>query len=137
MKKYIRSANKFTNKATQLVSKAYTEEGIARRAAEGSHKGESMAQIFQNIMNDPDISFGPADKDGNQDILYKGKNIGWINFGRKMGWIDDKPYQKLQKYVEPEPEEEFEGFEDPSWDGYVEDTYSDEDFSDDVPPADY
>lgn len=136
MKKYIRSANKLTNKATQLVSKAYTEEGIARRAAEGSHKGESMAQIYQNIMNDPDISFGEVDKEGNQDILYKGKNIGWINFRRQMGWIDDKPYQKLQKYVEPDPEE-FEGFEDPSWDDYRRDTYSDEEFDDDVPSADY
>ena len=105
MKKYIRSANKFTNKATQLISKAYTEEGIARRAAEGSHKGESMGQIFQNIMNDPNISFGEEDKEGNQDIFYGKQNIGWINFRRKMGWIDDKPYQRLQKYAEPEIDE--------------------------------
>lgn len=117
MKKYIRSANKFTNKATQLVSKAYTEEGIARRAAEGSHKGESMAQIYQNIMNDPDISFGEVDKEGNQDILYKGKNIGWINFRRQMGWIDDKPYQKLQKYVEPDPEEFDEEYDEDDFGG--------------------
>lgn len=106
MKKYVRSANKLTNKATQLVSKAYTEEGIRKRAAEGSHKGESMTQVYQNIMHDPDISFGKEDKEGNQDILYKGKNIGWINFRRQMGWINDKSYQKLQKYVEPEYDEE-------------------------------
>ena len=120
MKKYIRSANKLTNKATQLVSKAYTEEGIAKRAAEGSHKGESMNQIFNNIMNDPDISFGEEDKDGYQDILYKGKNVGWINFGRKMGWIDEKSYQKLQKYVAPEPDE----FEE----DYDEDTFDEEEY---------
>ena len=114
MKKYIRSANKFTNKVTQLISKAYTEEGIRRRAAEGSHKGESMAQIYQNIIHDPDISFGPENKDGDQVILYKGHNIGWINFRIHKGWIDNEPYQELQKYVEPEPEEseEFEDYDD-------------------------
>ena len=103
MKVYIKSANKFTNKVSQMVSKVYTPEKIAEKS-QGSHKGESMAQIFNNIMHDPNVTFGEPDKGGNQDILYNGENIGWINFQRHMGDISPKGYAKLQKYVEPEPE---------------------------------
>ena len=102
MKKYIRSANKFTNKVSQLVSKKFSEDDIREKAATGTHGDETMAQVFNNIIHDPDIEFGEPDKDGNQDILYKGKNIGWINFQRGMGDINGKAYSKLQKYVEPE-----------------------------------
>ena len=105
MKRYVRSANKFTNKATQFISKAYTPEGIAKRAAEGSRKGESMEQIFLNIMNDPNIEIENQGEPGDHIIFYKGKNIGWVNFERGMGWIDDKAYQQLDKYVAPEEDE--------------------------------
>ena len=107
MKKYIRQSNDFKNKATQFISKAYTEEGIAKRAATGSHKGESMEQVFNNIMNDPNITIENPDQPGNHTIFYKGKNIGWVNFERGMGWIDDKEYQKLEKYVAPEVPEDY------------------------------
>ena len=107
MKRYIRSANKFTNKATQLVSKAFSEDAIAKKS-QGSRKGETMEQIFNNIMNDPDISFGDEDKSGNQVIFYKGENVGWINFRRGMGWIDEKKYNQLEKYVAPEEDEYYE-----------------------------
>ena len=104
MKKYIRSANKFTNKATQLVSKGFSDKYIAKRS-QGSRKGETMEQIFNNIMNDPNITFGEEEKGGNQTIFYNGKNIGWINFGRGTGWIDEKAYLGLEKYVAPEEDE--------------------------------
>lgn len=126
MKRYVRSANKFTNKATQLVSKAYSDEKIAEKAATGSRKGESMMQIFDNIMHDPHITFGEPDKGGNQDIYYDGtNNIGWVNFQRGMGWIDDKAYQKLEKYVAPEiPEEDYDD------ECYGDECYDEDDFDD-------
>lgn len=114
MKRYVRSANKFTNKATQLVSKGFSDKYIAKKAATGTRKGETMEQIFNNIMNDPNIEFGEEDRGGNQTIFYQGQNIGWINFRKGDGWIDDKAYQKLEKYVAPEEDEfeEEEYFED-------------------------
>ena len=128
MKRYVRSANKFTNKATQFISKAYTEEGIAKRAAEGSRKGESMEQIFNNIMNDPNIQFEEPDAKGNQVILYNGKNVGWINFQRGMGWIDEKEYNMLEKYVAPEEDEECVGDEcyDDEYDEEIDEEYNDD-----------
>lgn len=111
MKRYVRSANKFTNKATQLVSKGFTDKYIEKKS-QGSRKGETMEQIFNNIMNDPNIEFGDADKSGNQTIFYKGKNVGWINFNRGTGWIDEKEYFKLEKYVAPEEDEEYIDEED-------------------------
>lgn len=137
MKIYVKSANKLTNKVSQFISKKFSDEEIARRAAEGSYKGESMRQVFDNIMHDPNVTFGDPDKGGNQVIFYNGDNIGWINFTRGMGDISPKGYAKLQKYVAPEPEEEVEELEDPSWDSYAEDTYSDEESFDDEPSADY
>jgi hypothetical protein len=104
MKIYIKAANKFTNKVSQMVSKVYTPEKIAEKS-QGSYKGESMAQIFDNIMHDPNISFGDPNKDGDQVILYNGENIGWINFKRHIGDISPKGYAKLQKYVAPESED--------------------------------
>lgn len=95
MKKYIRSANALTNKTTQLVSKKFSDQEIARRS-EDVRKGESMMQIFQNIYTDPKVSYGDADASGNQDLLYDGKKIGWINFRRRIGNIDEIAYKKIR-----------------------------------------
>jgi hypothetical protein len=102
MKRYIRSANRFTNRATQLVSKAFSEDYVADKAANGMHKGETMQQVWNNIMNDPDIEISEPDTRNNCTIYYKGKNVGWVNFTNGKGWIDDKEYQQLEKYVAPE-----------------------------------
>ena len=103
MKKYIRSANKFTNKATQLVSKGFSDNYIAKRSM-GSRKGESMEQITMNILNDPNITYGEEDKNGNQTLYYSGQNVGWINFRKGDGWIDSKAYNQVAKYKIPEDE---------------------------------
>lgn len=105
MKRYVSSANKFTNKATQLISHVYSPETIADKAMNGSHKGESMWQVFNNIMHDPNVTFDEPDRNGNQVILYNGQNIGWVNFARGIGNIDEKGYRQLEKYVEPEIDE--------------------------------
>lgn len=88
---------------SKLASKVYSPEKIAEKARTGYHGDESMMQVFQNIIHDPHIIIAEPDKKGNSDILYDGKNIGWMNIERGMGWIDDKAYDKLQKYVAPEP----------------------------------
>lgn len=98
MKKYIRSANKLTNAITQRVSQKFDENEILVRSLVGKHKGEPMMYVFFNIMLDPNIHIeDPTRAEGNHTIFYNGKNIGWINFERGMGWIDDKAYDKIQK----------------------------------------
>ena len=125
MKRYIRSANRFTNKATQLISKGFSEDYIKDKAANGYHKDEAMSQVYNNIMNDPNVSFGDKDKSGNQDILYSGKTIGWINFGRGVGNIDKSAYDKLVKYAEPEVDDEV--FIDDSYEDYSDVEFDDDD----------
>lgn len=111
MKVYIKSYNEFTDKATKLVSRAFTDKYIAKKS-EGSRKGESMQQIYLNIVNDPNVTYGEPDKLGRQAILYNGEKIGWIDFGKQDGFIDNKAYEKIAKYVEPEEDEYYEDEED-------------------------
>lgn len=98
MKKYVAGANKFTNKATQLASKMYSDKRILINTLLGQHKGEPMLQVYLNIVNDPNVQFEEPNKNGNQTMLYKGKNVGWINFERGMGWIDEKAYPQIEKF---------------------------------------
>lgn len=102
MKRYIRSANKISNKITQKIAdKKFNENEILVRALAGEHKGEPMMYVFFNIMLDPNVQIeNPTQLEGNHTIFYNGKNIGWINFERGMGWIDDRAYDKIQK-VDP------------------------------------
>ena len=98
MKKYIRSANRLTNAITQKVSQKFDENEVLVRALAGQHKGEPMMYVFFNIMLDPNVQIeNPTQLEGNHTIFYNGKNIGWINFQRGMGWIDDRAYDKIQK----------------------------------------
>ena len=98
MKKYIRSANKFTNKLTQLASRRFNEYEILGRALMGQHDGNPMIYVFFNIMLDPHVTIEDPDRAaGEHEIYYDGKNVGWIDFQRGMGWIDDKAYDKIQK----------------------------------------
>lgn len=124
--KDIKCANKFTNKATQLAGMVYTPKQIIKNSMK-QHKGEPMYQVFMNIMHDPHVNFGEADKHGNFTMFYDDKNIGWINPQRFMGWIDDKAYQKIEKF-------DMSQLEDPELDGLgLDDTHyagADEDFYD-------
>lgn len=99
MKKYIRSANKLSNAITQKIAeKKFSENEILVRALAGEHRGEPMMYVFFNIMLDPNVQIeNPQQLEGNHTIFYNGKNIGWINFERGMGWIDDRAYDKIQK----------------------------------------
>lgn len=127
MKKYVRSATDRSNKMTQTKSKKFSEDEISRRAAEDSRRGESMQQIYRNIMNDPDVEFGDADAEGNQTLFYKGTNVGWINFRRGMGDINNKVYTQIKHAAKARPDY---GNEDVFVDDSYED-YSDVEFDDD------
>ena len=96
MKRYIRTATDRSNKMTQTKSQKFSADEINRRAREDSRRGESMQQIFQNITSDPDTEFGEADENGNQTIFYKGQNVGWINYRRGMGDINNKVYTQIK-----------------------------------------
>jgi len=98
MKRYIRSANWLTNKATQLYSKKFDENEILVRALLGQHKGSPMLDVFFNIMSDPNVTIeDPGRAEGAHTIFLNGKNVGWLDFQRGMGWIDDKAYNKIQQ----------------------------------------
>ena len=102
MKRYVKSANWLTNKATQLYSKKFDENEILVRTLLGRHNGSPMLDVFFNIMTDPNIQIeDPQRQEGPHNIFYNGKNIGWLDFQRGMGWIDDKAYDKVQK-LDPE-----------------------------------
>jgi len=102
MKRYVKSANWFTNKATQLYSKKFDENEILVRTILGRHDGSPMLHVFFNIICDPNVQIeDPQRAEGEHTIFYNGKNIGWLDFQRGLGWIDDKAYQKIQK-VDPE-----------------------------------
>lgn len=95
MKRYIRTATDRSNKMTQTKSQKFTDEDIARKSND-VRRGESMAQITRNILNDPDIELGEADSEGNQTLIYKGQNIGWINKSRRIGDINNKAYTQIK-----------------------------------------
>ena len=98
MKRYIRSANWLTNKATQLYSKKFDENEVLVRALLGQHKGSPMLNVFFNIMTDPNVTIeDPERAEGAHTIFLNGKNVGWLDFQRGLGWIDDKAYEKIQQ----------------------------------------
>ena len=134
MKKYISCANKFTNKATQLASKAFTDKYIIKKALIGAHRGEPMVQVFMNIINDPNVQFGEPDKKGNSTIYLKGYNVGWINPLRGMGWIDDQAYANIQKFDMSQLQSANLFDDDFDDDGYLEDDYDRYDFEDEINP---
>ena len=102
MKRYVRSANWLTNKATQLYSKRFDENEILVRTILGRHNGSPMLHVFFNIICDPNVTIeDPERAEGEHTIYLNGKNVGWMDFQRGMGWIDDKAYDKIQK-VDPE-----------------------------------
>lgn len=78
---------------SRSLAKQLTPDYISHRA-EGMRRDESMAQVFQNIVRNPHITIADADKSGKSDLLYDGKNIGWIDMSRGVGWINDKQYDK-------------------------------------------
>ena len=98
MKRYVKSANWLSNKATELYSKRFDENEILVRTILGRHKGSPMLHVFFNIIGDPNVQIeDPERAEGSHTIFYNGKNIGWLDFQRGMGWIDDKAYEKIQK----------------------------------------
>lgn len=96
MKVLIKGATDSSNKRTQTLSKKFTSSDVADKATTGTRKGETMAQIVQNIFNDPDITFSRPDAEGNETIYYKGTNIGWLNKRRGIGDINNKVYTQIK-----------------------------------------
>lgn len=80
---------------SKLASRAYSRDRISRKARTGSRNGQSMEDIFRTIMTDPDVEIGKSDRHGDQTIRHKGRDIGWINPNRGLGWVDDKAYDRL------------------------------------------
>ncbi len=77
---------------SKLASKIYSPEKITEKVRTGYHGDETMMHAFQNIIHDPNSIIAEPDKKGNSDILYNGKNIGWMNIEQGVCWIDDKEY---------------------------------------------
>jgi len=112
MKRYVRSATDRSNKTTQTKSKKFSRNDIARKSND-SRRGETMAQITRNILNDPDMEMGEADSEGNQTLIYKGQNVGWINKRRGIGDINNKVYTQIKHAAKARLEaEEAEDIED-------------------------
>lgn len=80
--------NKITYATTKIASKTYSEKAIAKKS-QGSRNGESMMKIYAKIMSDPAVSV----VDGK--LIMHGKEIGWIDTERCMGWIDEKAYAQV------------------------------------------
>lgn len=99
MKRYVKSANWLTNKATYMYAKKrFDENEILVRTILGKHDGSPMLHVFFNIIGDPNVTIeDPERAEGKHDIFYNGKKIGWLDFQMGMGWIDDKAYDKIQK----------------------------------------
>lgn len=99
MKRYVKSANWLTNKATyEYAKRRFDENEILVRTILGRHDGNPMLHVFFNIIADPNVQIeDPERAEGQHKIFYNGKNIGWIDFQMGMGWIDDKAYDKIQK----------------------------------------
>ncbi len=95
MKRYISTATDRSNKMTQTKSQKFTRDDVMRNA-NNVRRGETMSQIVHNILNDPDIELGTPDSEGNEAIIYKGKNIGWINKRRGIGDINNKAYTQIK-----------------------------------------
>lgn len=81
--------NRFTEKATRLISKMYSQAAIAKKSF-GQRDGESMMTIFLKIMSDPRLEIDTAGK-----MFFENKEVGWIDFNRGIGWIDDKAYESI------------------------------------------
>ena len=107
MKKYRRytkassnvtAANKLTNAITERISQKFDENEILVRALVSNHKGSPMIDVFLNIIANPFVQIDdPERAEGSHTIYYNKKNVGWIDFERGMGWIDDKAYDKMEK----------------------------------------
>ena len=104
MKKYIRTATDRSNRGTWTKSQKFSRREIHRRAAEDSRRGESMQQIWTNIQRDPDVKFGPEDDQGKCTIFYKGENIGWVDYHRGMGDINNVKYTQIKKAAKQRPD---------------------------------
>lgn len=97
MKRYVR-AGKLKNFVTQQISKKFDENEILCKALLGTHGGSPMMYVFFNIMLDPNVEIeNKDDPHGAHTIFLNGKNVGWIDFERGIGDIDDKAYNKIQK----------------------------------------
>lgn len=111
---------------SRSLAKQITPEYIQQRAR-GMRRDESMAEVYRNIVHNPHVTISDPDKSGKSDILYDGKNIGWVDVAKGLGWINDKQYDKYMGHGHaanyPVAEEEYEDDEE----------YEDADEDDDQP----
>lgn len=124
---------KLRNAATKVASQVYSREEIMRQSSEGSHNGESMMQIYQRIMNDPNLERRET-KPGVFDLVYNkdGKEdiIGWYDQNRMMGEISQKGYDRLDIPRADVPADGIEGREVPEIGGDAAPEFENGDFGD-------
>ena len=57
---------------------------------------QEAEELVNTLMNDPQVEFGPVDRNGFQPIFYSGQMIGLINPSQGMGVIDREVYDSLR-----------------------------------------
>lgn len=121
---------------SKLASKLYSPETIVDKTFNSSRGDENMKDIFNNIFQNPHITLGTPDKQGNMPIFYFDKDIGWVNPDKFIGWVDDKAYDKLEKYTGDTSEDTVGNIESSKVMGAEDDIEDiDEDSSDDIEDA--
>lgn len=78
-------------------NKIYELEGNEAPITTSSKILSETKATLEQIMNDPDVELGDADKDGNQEVFCCGKSIGLINAHKGICEIDSKKYKLPQK----------------------------------------
>ena len=81
---------------SKFASRFYSQKKINKMIEQGKLNGNPMEAIFMELLKDPQAVINKPDKKGNQDIYYYGKNIGWINPARGIGYIDEKQYKRMK-----------------------------------------
>lgn len=80
-----------------IDNKIYELEGEETPIASSSKILSDTKATLKQIMNDPDVELGDADKDGNQEVFCCGRNIGLINASKGICEIDAKKYKLPKK----------------------------------------
>ncbi len=110
----MKTAGKIRNAATRLISKGFSDEYIREQAMNGEHNGESMQQIYQKIMADPNVHRVERKEPGVYDLILekdgKESNIGWVDTIRGVGEISQKGYDQVQdiSVVVTDPDTDFD-----------------------------
>lgn len=97
--------SKLTGKVTQAVSHLYSDKAVMDKAANGTHNGESMEEIWAKINSATNLRRDESENGRVDYYMQNSKNGHWDNVGWSqtrgdgsfgMGWFDDKAYARLE-----------------------------------------